>query len=196
MRIGGVATLLALLSACGGSSPLPRDSFYRLVVPRDIHPVSVPPLAGTLVVKRFSADGLIGQRPVAYAKASDPHTLYQYHYHFWTDVPTRLLQDYAVDFLRQSVAAERVITPQLGLAADFQLLGKIRRLEFLQGSAPAVAVSLRLSVIQTASQALLLDKTYTLKRPVKGPDLVSASATMNRLLAEIFKRFEADLSGL
>ena len=195
VRCAMLAGALALLSGCGETKPVPRDSFYRLVVPRDIQPLAGQQLAGTLVVKRFSADGVIGQRPVAYANVGDPQTLYQYHYHFWADVPTRLLQEYAVDYLRQSAAAERVVTPELGLEADFQLVGKIRRLEFLQDSTPEVVATLQLTLIRNSDRAIMVLNTYSLQQPAKGTDLVSASAAMNEVLAEIFKRFNADLAG-
>ncbi len=185
---------LALLSACGGSSVVSDDSFYRLVVPQNIQSQGKPLLPGTIVVKRFSADSVIGQRPVAFIKAGEPQTVYQYHYHFWTDAPTRLLQDYAVEYLRRGAVAERVVTPEMGLEADYQLLGRIRRLEFVQGSEPAVAASLQLSVIDNSGPDMIVLETYSHVLPVKSADWVSASAAMNTLLARLFKHFSEDLA--
>ena len=87
-----LAIPLALLLAACGSAPTPVDHHFRLIAASPDR-LGAPVLDGALLVKRFSADGLLAQRPVVYAKRTTPQALYQYNYNFWVDTPTVMLQE-------------------------------------------------------------------------------------------------------
>lgn len=186
--------LVAGVSGCAAQQPSPKDHFYRLLPPSEVAAAGNPAmLKGTLLVRRFSADGVLAQRSVVYAESTEPQALYQYNYHFWADPPTRLLQDFTVDYLRRAGLAERVITPEFGASASYVLLGRVRRLEHLRGAVPSVAVALELGVTQMSDGAFLLFETYAATASAAGPSVEDAVAAFNDVVMKLYGQFVADL---
>jgi ABC-type uncharacterized transport system auxiliary subunit len=183
--------LCAWLAGCA-QAPAPPDRFYRLL-PTAPARLAQPALPGTLVVGRFVADGLLGQRALVYAEASNPGALLQYHYHFWADPPTALLQAVTVDALRAAGVARAVVTPDLGVDADYVLVGRVRRLEHLLGDAPAVVVSLEMSVVGAGGAEPLLIGDYEVSLPAAGPGVDAAVSAMGDAVSQILAEFVAAL---
>jgi len=126
--------------------------------------------------------------------AAEPLAMYQYNYHAWTEPPGVLLRDVSVDYLRSSGVAERVVTPDVRVRSSHVLVGRIRRLEHQRGASPAVALSLELGLVRERDQSLVLLETYSVTAPSSGPGVPEAVDALNDALAEIFRRFIADLS--
>jgi ABC-type uncharacterized transport system auxiliary subunit len=187
--------LAALLSGCAAPTVAPQDSFYRLGEPESVAPAAAA-LDGTLVVARFLADGLLGERSLVYVKENSPQLLRQYSYHFWSESPTRMIQDRTVEYLRRAGVATMVTTPEFRAAADYQLTGKIRRLEQIRGSAPAVVVSLEFGLFRVRDSRLLHLHTYEQMLDVDGNDVASAASAMSAALLNILSRLSEDLSRL
>ena len=145
-RLALVFVAMAALGGCLGSAPpVPRDHFYRIQA-------TAPPgaaerhLPGVLSVRPLEADGLLRERPLVFGATARPHKMQQHDYHYWTDPPPRMLQGQLVDYLRQSGVARAVVTPDLRIPPDFEVLGRIKRLSdaaeavsyFLHGSLHSV----------------------------------------------------------
>ena len=189
-------TLLGVLWLAGcGSSPVPPDRHFRLIVPEARRPAA-PLLEGSLLVKRFSGDGLLAQRALAWARSEAPQALSQYHYQFWSDPPTALLQRFTVDLLRADGFAGRVVMPEHGVTPDYVLVGRIRRLEQLVGEAPAVAVALELGLSRSADRRVLLLRSYERLVPLAGGDVDVAVNAMNAAVVELLRRFQSDVDSL
>lgn len=184
--------ILAIALAGCAQAPVPADRFYRLLPPV-ARALERPALPGTLVVKRFSADGLLAQRAVVYADSAAPGVLYQYRYHFWADAPTALLQDLTVQALREARVAHEVVRPDLGVDARYILSGRVRRLEHLLGDAPAVVVSLELAITAADQGAPIVLGDHQLSLPLAEPGVDAAVQAISEAVGRILDEFIAGL---
>jgi ABC-type uncharacterized transport system auxiliary subunit len=185
--------LAVALGGCLGSAPpVPRDHYYRVLVapPPDAAGRQLP---GVVSVPPLEADGLLRERPLVFSAKGRPHEMQQHDYHFWTDPPPRMLQGQLVDYLRRSGIARSVVTPDLRIRPDFEVLGRIKRLERqLSGGAPQVSVELELGLIELAEDRLLVLDSYALDLPAEDGSVESSIAAVNQAVVEIFGRFLAD----
>ncbi len=186
------ATLAALVIAgCGGTAEAPPlESFYRLDVAEP--PRSTAPLDGSMVVRRFTTDGTVGQRPIVYAEADSRHALHQYNYHFWVDAPARMVQELTVDMMRAARVAEPVVTPEVRLEPDYELTGKIKVLEHIRGDESRVIVGLGFALQRLSDGELLLVRDYVVERRAVDASVTEATRAANEALGEIYASFVAD----
>ena len=177
-----------VLTACS-QPPVPKDNYYRLHIgsPKQIY--QKPIFSGSVEIQRFSADGLLANRHIAYASLQRPHLLNEYHYHFWSEPPPVMIRDQMVDFLRAAKASKRVVTPELRISAKYIISGKIKRFEHIRGSEEHAAVELELAARNRKSGDLLYLGTYGVKIPITGSDVATAVESINRGVREIFTRF-------
>ena len=213
------ALVLAGLTGCLGSAPpVPRDHYYRILVAPPSHAaanqIAAAPGAasqgaairgelgpgpdgltfpGILLVAPLEAEGLLRERPLLYSMTGGAHELQQHDYHYWMDPPQRMLQLQLVDYLRASGVAQSVVTPELRIQPDFEVTGRIKRLErLLGGDSPRVVAELELVLVETGRNRLLVVESYAAEA-VSDNDGVEASVlALNRVLADIFERFLAD----
>lgn len=190
-----VFSFLLLLPGCAPPSVLPQDSFYRMVEPESVV-TSDAMLDGIVVVPRFLADGLVSERHVVYVQANSSQVLRQYNYHFWSEPPTRMVQEKTVDYLRRAGVATTVVTPEFRAAADYQLTGKIKRLEHIRGRSPGVVVSLEFGLHRVRDNRLLHLKTYLQELAIDSDDVGSATSAMGSAVLMILSRLAEDLSRL
>ena len=187
-RLGALSLLLAL-AACAGPAA-PPDVFWRLE-PAAAQHLAQPPLPGVLEVQRLTADGVLDERAITFA-AKDGGALSHYKYDLWSEPPGLMLQDRLARFLAQAGAADRVLTPELGVLADWTLRGKVRRLEVLADSSK-VAVEMELGVVSARTGALVLLERYAVLLPA-GSGVEGSVAAMEKGASDIFARFLADLA--
>jgi ABC-type uncharacterized transport system auxiliary subunit len=183
----------ALLAGCfGAPPPLPRDHYYRILVPRPAGDGPGPRLAGTVSVPPLGADGLLRERPLLFSAGGRAHEMQQHDYHHWTDPPTRMLQAQLVSYLRLGGLADSVITPNLPVRPDFEVIGRIKRFERLLGDGPPrVHAELELAVVRLADNRMLVFDTYAVERS-SGGGVAASIVALNQAVAEIFGRFLAD----
>ena len=181
------------LAGCGGQVRTPEDRNYRLVAPAAA-PVSAGAiLDGPVLVKRFMAAGILAERALVWASADRPEVLQQYHYRFWSEPPPVLLQELTVDVLREAGLAPEVVTPRHGVEVAYTVSGRIRRLEHLVGAAPAIAVSVELSLFDNLAYRMRVLDTYTVNKPLAADDPDAAVKAINDALIEILARFLAEV---
>lgn len=188
-----VLPILLWLYGCAPPGALPQDSFYRMSSLESVAPAGAV-LDGTLVVPRFLADGLVGERPIIYVRANSPQVLMQYSFHFWSESPTRMLQERTVEYLRRARVAPTVVTPEFRAAADYQLTGKIRRLEQIRGSSPRAVVSLEFGLYRVRDNRLLHLDTYMQEVALDSDDVGHATSAMGSAINSILSRLTEDLS--
>ncbi len=186
---------LVLLSGCASPGVAPKDSFYRISDPEAVTP-AIAMLDGILVVPRFLADGLANERPLIYVQGNTSQILRQYNFHFWSESPTRLIQERTVEYLRRAKMAPRVVTPEFRAAADYQLTGKIKRLEQVRGPSPRAVVSIEFGLYRVRDNRLLFLETYVQEVPLDGDDIGRAAAAMGSAVMTILSRLTEDLSRL
>jgi cholesterol transport system auxiliary component len=188
------AGFAVLVSAC--AQPLvPEDHYYRLEV-TVAQALGKPPLGGTVEVERLAADGLTAGRPIVYSDAARPFEAKEYHYHFWTDPPGVMVQDQVVNYLRGAGLAERVVTPAVRIEPDFQLTGRVVRLEQIRGNAPKGVAEIEFRLRAMAGDRLLLLETYRAEVAARSDAVADAIVAINAALEQVLERFAGDLARL
>ena len=184
---------LLLLGGCLSSAPpVPRDHYYRVLVPAPARS-DVPILKGVLAIAPLEADGLLRERPLVYSASGESYEMQQHDYHYWTDPPPRMLQIQLIDYLRRSGLAATVVTPDLRIEADYVLSGRIKRLErLLGGGPPRVVAEIELALVESSSKRLILVRSYDAE-VLSADESVAASITaLNTALTRIFESFLTD----
>jgi ABC-type uncharacterized transport system auxiliary subunit len=187
-------TLALALSACA-QPELPADHFYRLSVEPPRAARARPLLRGILQIERFAADGVTGARPLAYSRPGQASELQAYHYHFWAEPPTTLLQSELAAYLRQAGTAASVVTPELRLEPNHVISGKIKRFERLMSSPPTALVEIELSLTDRSTDRLVHQATYRAREKAAGPAMAATIAALSRAVEHVFADFLKDLGG-
>ena len=146
-----------------------------------------------LAVAQLEAEGLLRERPLLYSATGSATELQQHDYHYWMDPPTRMLQLELVDYLRASGLVQSVVTPDLRIRADYEVSGRIKRLERLLGGGPArVVVELELSLVARANNKLIVVGSYTAEAIAADEGVESSVLALNLILGQVFGRFLAE----
>lgn len=186
-----LGALAGLLAGCIGSTqpPPPRDHFYRLLVPAP-SASSAPAFPGVVSVNRLEADALLRERPVLFSASGKSHELQQHDYHFWTDPPPSMLQSQMVAYLRGRGIAGTVVTPEMRVRPDFEVTGRIKRLERLLGGGPSrVIVEVELAMVRLSDGRPIVIDTFTAERTSGGRSVDASIIAMSAALEEIFEQF-------
>ncbi len=213
-RLGLIVLALAGLTGCLGSAPpIPRDHYYRIMVAppsraaapqtasvegasvlgRPGSSANIVAFPGVLSVTPLEAEGLLRERPLLYSITGSAYELQQHDYHYWMDPPTRMLQLQLVDYLRASGLIQSVVTPDLRIEANYQVSGRIKRLERLLGGGPTrVAVELELSLVARPANQLIVVGTYTAEAIAADDAVESSVLALNQAMGEVFERFLTD----
>ena len=213
-RLSLLVLALAGLTGCLGSAPpIPRDHYYRVMVapPSQGARSQTASIEGTAIQGRLGsatsavvfpgvfsvapmeAEGLLRERPLLYSATGSATEMQQHDYHYWMDPPPRMLQLQLVDYLRASGLVESVVTPDLRIEADYQVSGRIKRLERLLGGGPTrVVAELELSLVGRANNDLIVIGTYGAEAIADDDGVESSVLALNQALGQVFERFLAD----
>ena len=188
------AVLCLLAAACAGAAPpVPRDHYYRVLVPAPEARSGAEVLPGVLSVPPLETRGLLRERPLLYVDGRRPLEVRQYDYHFWSEPLAVLIQDQLVAYLRGGRMARSVLSSSAHVPSDFELVGRVTRVEqHMAGPAAGVLVELELGVVKSADNRLVVLETYRVERPARDASVIASVEAMNGALAEIFERFLAD----
>ena len=193
LRFALLLPAVLLLAGCFGSAPpVPKEQYFRLVAATPAEQGSGE-LKGGVEVIPFTGEGVMAERPLLFT-ADGGRKLEQRNYAYWTDAPPQMLRDLLVAYLREARVADNIVPSELRVETDYAVRGTIKRLEQLTGSSSGAVISLELSLIEKASDRLVLSKTYTSEKPASGESIDSAVAALNDGLDEIFAAFAADLA--
>jgi ABC-type uncharacterized transport system auxiliary subunit len=213
-RLSLMVLALAGLAGCLGSAPpVPRDHYYRVMVAppsraaqsqtASLEGASIPGqpgsrapavmFPGVLSVAPLEAEGLLRERPLLYSTTGSAYEMQQHDYHYWMDPPTRMLQLQLVDYLRASGLVESVVTPDLRIASDYKVSGRIKRLERLLGGGPArVVAELELSLVSSVHNELIVVGSYGAEAIAKDDGVESSVLALNQALGQVFESFLTD----
>ncbi|NQU72919.1 MAG: membrane integrity-associated transporter subunit PqiC [Rhodospirillales bacterium] len=189
-----IAVIFSLSGCMGSSQPVPPDNYYRLRVDAPTNHTEQPSLPGVLSIAALGGDGLVSARALLFTDQDKSHAVRQHNYHFWADSPTRLLQTELVSYMRQRGIAISVVTPQMRVRADYELVGKIKRLERILGkSSSHVVVELDLAVIRQSDRRLIMGDTYVVEIESRDESVQSSVAALNVALGQVFRSFSGAL---
>ncbi len=194
MRRFLLLTLLTpvLLTGCGGAPAVPPDNYYRIEVP----PPAVERIAllpGTVLVHPLTGSGLLQERPVLFTTAGQLHQMRQHDYHYWNEAPPRMLQSALITYLRAGHIADTIVTPDLRVPADYEIIGRVKRLEQVLAEPSRVLVELELAVVDTAATQLVTSRSYLAEAKSNGTSVKAAVVALNQALSKAFAEFVADV---
>ena len=192
-RVFALAAVVAALglTACM-APPVPKEQYFRLVATPAAEKLAHP-LTGILEVAPLAADGVAGERPLLFT-ANGGLKLEQRNYAYWTDLPTALIRDQMIAYLRGAGAADQVVASELRIGAAWRIQGDIKRLEQSAGDkADTGIIELELSLIDESDDHLVLSKVYRSEQPAADHGIDAAATALNAGLADVLKRFVADL---
>ncbi len=187
--------IIAVLAGClGSTTPVPPDNYYRFRAATAEQRLQTQLLPGVLAVAQIDGDGLVRARPVLFASREMPNSVRQHNYHYWADSPTILLRDELVSYLKRRGIAASVVTPKMRVRADYELIGKIKRLERLIGATPSrIAIEVDLAVVRQDRRRLVVENSYAADVPCDDDTVEASVAAFNAALGQIFDSFANDL---
>jgi ABC-type uncharacterized transport system auxiliary subunit len=183
--------VFVLVAACMAPS-VPKEQYFRLVAAPATEKLAHP-LVGILEASPLGADGVTGERPLLYT-ANGGTKLEQRNYAYWTELPTAMIRDQLVTYLRSAGAAEQVVPSELRIGAAYRIQGDIKRLEQSAGKKTDIGIlELELSVIDENTDQLILSRVYHTEQPAADHSIDAAVAALNAGLQDVLKRFAADI---
>ena len=192
-RLKILLPIVALLgiAACA-APPVPKEQYFRLAATPATETLAHP-LDGIVEVSPLGADGVTGERPLLYT-ANGGVKLEQRNYAYWTELPTSMIRDQIVGYLRAAGAAEQVVPSELRVGASYRIQGDLKRLEQSAGKEhDAGVIELELSLIDESDDHLVLSKIYRAETPAKDHTIDASVAALNAGLEDVLKRFAADI---
>ncbi len=192
IRLCLLALACVLATGCLGK-PAPRDRYFRLELAPPA-PLAAPALAGVLEVDRLRANIVVRRTALVYVTEHSAPELRTRRYEHWADSPTLLVQREIASYLRAARIAGRVVTPELGVAADHRLSGDLLRFEEQHGAdPPRVVIEIAFTLSDEQRREILLQETYLEERAVEGPAAEDAVRAYDAALAAALARLVADI---
>ncbi len=194
LRLPGLFVIIAASAFVAGCvfGPPPQSAYYTLA-PAVTAAKRAKPLAGTILVNRFSARGLTSGRQIVFRDQAHPFQLQRYHYLYWADVPAVMVQERLVQSLRQAGIADYVITPAERAKADWIVSGNLLLFEHHPyARPPAVVVELELGIVRADCREPVFLKAYSVREPASNNQIEQAIPAFERALARLIDRFLQD----
>lgn len=204
-RVSGPALALLALVLAGCNTANPSARYYDIPLPPAGDVARTASLLdGTVAVERPSVSGLYSERAIVFARADHPRRQ-QYGDAYWVESPDRLLQQRLMDAWRERGLADRLVTPAMRQASEWQIAARLLRLhqvgpgESAAGSASAgttgeaattpnqAHVAVELVLLRQASNTIFLRERFAVTVPA-GQGLASYA----RATGEAVDRVAAD----
>lgn len=197
MAVAAMVIAQAVALAACSTPPVPADHFYRLNPAAPAANDGGPAIAGSLAVARPRTDGLASQRPLLFSERERPFELKQMTYHYWTDSPSRLLQDVLVEALARAGTAATVFAEQPQRAAGCRLDGEIRRFEHVIGGGdpPVALIEVDFRLERSNDHGTVFERVYRVEQPAAEDSMDATVQAFDTALAAIIARLVADLAG-
>jgi ABC-type uncharacterized transport system auxiliary subunit len=166
-----IITFLITLGACSSSGKKSLEKLYYRF------PEATPNFnEKPIVVKRPSAMGILGNRPMVVQDADG--ALKQMHHNFWLDSPKVLLYNYLLKvFSRQTTDGDLVLNSQ------------ILKLEKKQDTA---VLEIKFTVNDNKGH-VVFNKTYHSETPLKNKSITSFSNNIGNMLQTMVKQLTQDM---
>ena len=194
MKKYSIFAFTLLLSACfGGGESVPQDQFYRLS-DASYQGDSLKPMVNILAVSAPASDVLHRERPILYSQADEPLKLQRYHYHIWTNIPPKLIQDHLVDYLRSSGMAKQVVRYGEQAKIDAEIGGQLKRFERVIGpNKTMVVVQLELFYKTRGHPPRFYQNVYEQELVVSNSSMNATAKAFSQALQAIYLNFIQDV---
>lgn len=192
-RITGIATafILLCLGACATQAPVPEDRFYRLPMAGG-QLKKGQALARVLVAGPLQARGIYNERAMLYIRGEQPLEVLRYHYHYWLQSPSQLVQEHMLSYLRNTGMANEVVAYGTHLKHDYQVSGRLLRFERLINR-DGVSVIARIEFTLEKSGRPVLIRTYEHTLRVANDSMHATADAMGHALEQIYRQLVTDI---
>lgn len=185
---------MLLLTGCfGGGGPIPQDQFYRLAdITYDGDKLKT--IAGVIAVLPLDSDVLHRERAILYSEVNEPLKLQRYHYHHWSHIPPKLIQDSLASYLQTSGIARQVVRYGEQSRVDAEIGGQLKRFERVVGvSNTTVVVQLALSYKTRGHKPEFYQHVYIQEVAADNASMYATALAFSQALQTIYAKFIKDL---
>ncbi len=191
-RLHLLAVACVVAAGCVGSAP--STHYYRPAIGRLLQAsAGAPHLEGVLLVPRFTADGLVGDRAIVRTDAAGLEVRPS-RYHYWTAPPTEMLQEQLAGYLQAANVAATVVTAGARIRHRYVILGRINRFERVSGrGGHRVVIELRLTLSDDGAGRVLWTDTYLSEATPADETVPAAVESFSHALDDVFARFTGDV---
>jgi len=192
--LGSCLFSLALLAGgCAGGAAYDRQ-YYILEAARPGEAIR-PPINGSLEVHRFGVDAAFAPKGLVYRLEEFEYETDAYRQ--FLIAPGVMVTERTRDWLADSNLFARVLPVGSRVAADYTLEGNVTALygDFSKESAPAAVVEIRFFLLENTdpTETVAFAQTYRAATPVRDRTAEVFVEALDRSLADILARLEADL---
>jgi ABC-type uncharacterized transport system auxiliary subunit len=197
-RIVIALSVILVFGGCVSQSTVPQDYFYRLPPAHPADPLETKLHTGIASVDQLDADGVYRERPLLYVDAQRPLEVLQYHYRHWIQIPSQLIQDNMVDYLREANIAGRVERYSSGRRPGLLIKGRLQKFERRVEASRAVAVvEMEIEFRKNTPRGVLKNtKIYNSEMPAQGPTIHDTVTAFGNALQQIYDTMLGDLKTL
>jgi cholesterol transport system auxiliary component len=198
----GAAARLALcvaVLALGACSPaaVPDVTYFRMPAATPLPHAATPLSTLPIEVEVFTGEGIYAEQALIYSTSPDGASLRTYHYHLWSDPPSRTLQARLTSALRES-GISNLVTDRLPASDQaLRIHGRIVRYERVERTEKAfeVQVALEMRVEQDSGEPLI-EQTYAAQAQATDTTIAGTVRAFATAVDEVFAKFYADLAVL
>ena len=188
--------VMLLLGACSPPA-VPDVTYFRMPAAAALPHADKPLSALPIEVEVFTAEGIYAEQALIYSTTPDGSSLRTYHYHLWSDPPTRSLQARLTGALRDS-GISALVTDRLPASDQaLRIRGRIVRYERVERAEKSYDVQVALEIrVEQDSGEPLIEQTYS--ADAKADDATMASTVRAFAIAvdQVFAKFYADFAHL
>ena len=185
-----------LLAACSPSA-VPDVTYFRMppaaALPHADKPLSALPIE----VEVFTAEGIYSEQALIYSTTPDGSSLRTYHYHLWSDPPTRSLQARLTGALRDS-GISALVTDRLPASDQaLRIRGRIVRYERVERAEKSydVHVAIEMRVEQDSGEPLI-EQTYSADVQASDATMAATVRAFGSAVDQVFGKFYAEFAQL
>ena len=184
------------LGACSPAS-VPDVTYFRMPAPAPLPHAGKPLSALPIEVEIFSAEGIYAEQALIYSTSPDGGALRAYHYHLWSDPPTRALQARLTVALRES-GISALVTDRLPASDQaLRIRGRIVRYERVERAEKAYDVQVAFDMrVEQDSGEPLIEQTYAAQATAADASMAATVRAFAAAVDEAFGKFYAELARL
>jgi uncharacterized lipoprotein YmbA len=194
LRALGAAMLTAALAACSPPA-VPDVTYFRLAPPAPLPHADTPLSALPIEVEVFTGEGIYAEQAILYT--TDKGSLRSYHYHLWSEPPSRGLQSRLTEELRAS-GISSLVTDRLPASDQaLRIHGRIARYERVAHAEKSFSVDVALVMrVEQDSGEPLIEQTYSATVDADDASMPATVAAFSKAVDQAFGKFYDDLARL
>ena len=195
-RVLIVATLLLPLAACSPPA-VPDVTYFRLPPLAPLPHANAPLTALPIEVEVFAGEGIYAEQALIYSASPDGGSLRTYHYHLWSEPPTRGLQTRLTEALRAS-GISALVTDRLPASEQaLRVHGRLVRYERVERGEKnfEAQVAIEFRVGEDTGEPVS-EQTYSAQAAASDATIAATVRAFGAAVDEVFAKFYADLAKL